>query len=442
MSGPATSGGAAQGRSAGRNFDIIVAGGGVTATAMASLAVARKLAPPGRVAVLAEWLPPPDAREPSEAEWDLRVFAMSRASQRMLTLCGAWQHLPPSRMCAYDRMCVWEAGGREAQGRSPGEGGSLCFDSAELGEPNLGFIVEGRALQIASRRAAGTAGVIFIEAGIAGIEADRTGARIRLRDGRDLHAGLLIAADGAASAVRGLLGIETAGHAYHQDALVAHVRTGKPHLGTARQRFLARGPRACLPLPDGRSSIVWSAVRAEADRLRSLDAAAFGAALTAASGDILGTCELTTPIASFPLKLQYALDYVRPSAVLVGDAAHAVHPLAGQGLNLGFMDCAALAEVLDESAMGDLKARSLGEPRLLRRYERRRKSENLLAAAAMDGLERLFAIDNPLVSRLRGASLSAVNRLPFVKREMAMRAMGLRGDVPAYLKAEPEAFPG
>ena len=262
MSGPATSGGAAQGRSAGRNFDLVVAGGGVTATAMASLAVARKLAAPGRVAVLAEWLPPPDARAASEAEWDLRVFAMSRASQRMLSLCGAWQHLPPSRLCAYERMCVWEAGDREAQRRSPGAAGSLCFDSAELGEPNLGFIVEGRALQIASRRAAGAAGVIFIEAGIDGIEADRSGARIRLRDGRDLQAGLLIAADGAESPVRGLLGIETAGHAYHQDALVAHVRTEKPHLATARQRFLPTGPLAFLPLPDGRSSIVWSAVRA------------------------------------------------------------------------------------------------------------------------------------------------------------------------------------
>jgi 2-octaprenylphenol hydroxylase len=442
LSGPATTGGAAQGRSAGRDFDIIVAGSGVTATAMASLAVARKLAAPGRVAVLAEWLPPLDAPAASGAEWDLRVFAMSRASQRMLTLCGAWQHLPPSRLCAYERMCVWEAGGGDSQGRSPGGAGSLCFDSAELGEPNLGFIVEGRALQIASRRAAGAAGVVFIEAGIAGIEADRSGVRIRLRDGRDIQGELLIAADGAESPVRELLGIETAGHAYHQDALVAHVRTEKPHLGTARQRFLPTGPLAFLPLPDGRSSIVWSALRAEADRLRSLDAAAFGAALTAASGGFLGACELTTPIASFPLKLQYAVDYVRPRAVLVGDAAHAVHPLAGQGLNLGFLDCAVLAEVLDESRKADPKARSLGERRLLRRYERRRKSENLLAATAMDGMERLFAIDDPLVARLRGASLSAVDRLPFVKRELAMRAMGLRGDIPAFLKVEPEAFPG
>jgi 2-polyprenyl-6-methoxyphenol hydroxylase-like FAD-dependent oxidoreductase len=191
------------------------------------------------------------------------------------------------------------------------------------------------------------------------------------------------------------------------------------------------GPLAFLPLPDGRSSIVWSVAREEARRLRSLDAGAFAGALETASEGALGGILLTTEVASFPLQLQVALDYVRPRAVLLGDAGHAVHPLAGQGLNLGLLDCAALAEAL-APASGD--AELLGEPRLLRRYERRRKSENLLAATAFDALERLFSSANPLIERLRGAGLGAVGRLPLIKRELALRALGLAGDVPAFLR--------
>ena len=430
----------------GRDFDFVVVGGGVTAAAMASVLVARKLAVPGRVAIVADRVPPPAAASTiAEANWDLRVFALSRASQRLLTICGAWQLLPPDKLCAYERMCVWDSRGE------PGGRGSITFDCAELGEPNLGFIVESRALQRQCRRAALAAGVVFIEAGIAGIAVDPHHVRIRVNDGREMQSALLIAADGADSPTRKLLGIETAGHAYHQDALVAHVRTEKSHRHTAWQRFLPTGPLAFLPLPDGRSSIVWSVLRAEAARLRSLDPAAFGAALTAASGEVLGACELTTPIASFPLKLQYAVDYVRPRAVLVGDAAHAVHPLAGQGLNLGFLDCAALVDVLSESsgagsgapagapAAAAAGAGCFGEPKLLRRYERWRRSENLLAAAALDGLERLFSSDHPAVARLRVAGLDAVGRVPFVKRRLALRALGLSGDIPAFLKADPEA---
>jgi 2-polyprenyl-6-methoxyphenol hydroxylase-like FAD-dependent oxidoreductase len=165
--------------------------------------------------------------------------------------------------------------------------------------------------------------------------------------------------------------------------------------------------------------------------LRGLDTAAFNAALTAASGEVLGNCELTTPIASFPLRLQYALEYVHPRAVLLGDAAHVVHPLAGQGLNLGFQDCAALAEVLGQAGAGD----SFGQHLLLRRYERWRRSENLLAAGALDALERLFSNADPFTRGLRAAGLSAVGKAPFLKRRLAQRALGVSGDVPAFLKA-------
>jgi len=407
-----------------RDFDVVVVGAGVIGATMAALLGARRLAGSGRVALIADRLPMDAA---AADDWDLRVFALSRASQRLLRLCGTWQRLPQARSFPYERMCVWDASG------APAGAGSMTFDCAEIGEPNLGFIVEGRALTSSSLKSAGAAGAVFIEGSVQSLRVDERQARIRLEDGRDLAAKLVIIADGVASKSRELLGIGTAGHAYHQDALVAHVRTAEPHRSTAWQRFLPTGPLAFLPLPDGRCSIVWSVAREEARRLRSLDAGAFAAALETASDAALGGIELTTEVASFPLQLKVALDYVRTRAVLLGDAGHAVHPLAGQGLNLGLLDCASLAEAL-EPARGD--AELLGEPRLLRRYERRRKSENLLAAAALDALERLFSSSNPLVERLRVAGLGAVGRLPMLKRELALRALGLSGDVPAFLRME------
>lgn len=413
-----------------REFDVVIVGAGATGTVMASLLLVRKLAGTGRVAIVAGATRAEGAQAvaapAASADWDLRVFALSRASQRLLQLCGAWQALPSTRVSPYERMCVWDASG-EPQGA-----GSLTFDCAEIGEPNLGYIVEGRALHDQCLQAARAAGAVVIEAQVDRVAVSDADAYVRLNDGRELRGKLLVAADGAASNTRELLGIGTAGHAYHQDALVAHVRTGKPHQRTAWQRFLTTGPLAFLPLPDGRSSIVWSTARADAARLRALDAAAFGAAVAAASGGVLGEIELTTPIASFPLQLQYALDYVKPRAVLLGDAAHAVHPLAGQGLNLGLLDCAALAQVLGSA---DDRGQ-LGEGRLLRRYERWRKSENLLAAAALDGLERLFSSANSGVARVRSAGLGAVGKIPYLKRRFAQRALGLIGDVPDFLRTD------
>ncbi len=406
--------------SAGRDFDVVIVGAGVVGTVMASLLAARKLCARGRVAIVADGVAP----AAPNADWDLRVFALSRASERLLKACGVWQTLPPQHVFAYERMCVWDARG-EPQGK-----GSLSFDCAEIGEPNLGYIVDGRDLQRQSLQAARSAGTVMIDGTVDSIAAGDTGVSMRLRDGREVRSELLIAADGTHSKTRELLGIDTAGHAYHQDALVAHVRTSKPHCSTAWQRFIGSGPLAFLPLADGRCSIVWSVSLPEAARLRALDGAAFGSALTAASGAALGDCELASPPISFPLKLQYALQYVRPRAVLLGDAAHVVHPLAGQGLNLGLLDCAVLAEVLEEAGT----AGYFGEHKLLRRYERRRRSENLLAATALDGLERLFASLDPWSAGLRGAALSAVDKLKLVKHSLAQRALGLSGDVPAFLK--------
>jgi 2-octaprenylphenol hydroxylase len=408
--------------SGGRDFDVVIVGAGVIGAVMASLLVARKLSAPGRVAIIADRFATAAA---ADADWDLRVFALSRASERLLKGCGAWDALPAQRVFAYERMCVWDAGGE------PNGKGSLCFDCAEMGEPNLGFIVDGRALQWQCLQAARSAGAVLFEAGLEAIITTDTDISLRLSDGRALRSQLLIAADGQESKARALLGVDTAGHVYHQDALVAHVRTAKSHRDTAWQRFLKAGPLAFLPLPDGRSSIVWSVALPEAARLRGLDAEAFGAALTASSGGFLGDCAPSTPPASFPLKLQYALEYARPRAVLLGDAAHVVHPLAGQGLNLGLLDCAVLAEVLGEGGTG-----YFGEHKLLRRFERRRRSENMLVAGALDGLERLFSTANPVGEALRAAGLSAVDKLPLIKRRLAQHALGLAGDVPEFLKAD------
>jgi len=322
-------------------------------------------------------------------------------------------------------MCVWDAGG------TPSGSGSLTFDCAEIGEPNLGYIVDGRALQWQCLQAARAAGVLLIEGTVAKVHAGDDDVALRLNDGRELRGRLLAAADGTESKTRELLGIETAGHAYHQDALVAHVQTARGHANTAWQRFLNTGPVAFLPLNDGRCSIVWSVARSKAGLLRAMDPESFGAALTEASGEALGQCTLTTKLAAFPLKLQYALDYARPRAVLLGDAAHAVHPLAGQGLNLGLLDCAALSQVLSEAG----GVENYGDTKHLRRYERWRRSENVVAAAALDGLERIFSNSDARSMGLRSAGLGAVARMPFVKRGLARRALGLAGDVPEFLKA-------
>jgi 2-polyprenylphenol 6-hydroxylase len=406
-----------------RDFDVLIVGAGVVGAAMGALLLARKLCAPGRVGVIADRLPV-DAG--ADADWGLRVFALSRASERLLRHCRVWDSLPPQRVFAYERMCVWDAGG------APQGMGSLSFDCAEIGEPNLGYIVEGNALQRQCLRQVQAAGAVLIEGGLQRIEIGASHALVGLNDGRELCGTLLIAADGTQSTARELLGIDTAGHAYAQDALVAHVRSAKPHRNTAWQRFLPGGPLAFLPLPDGRSSIVWSVQRVEAQRLRALDATAFAAALTAAADGVLGEVELTTAVASFPLQLQYALHYVRPHALLLGDAAHAVHPLAGQGLNLGLLDCGSLAEVLSDAN----DPQRFGDFRLLRRYERWRRSENLLAATALDALERLFSGTIPGVSGLRAAGLSAVAKLPFLKRQFAQRALGLVGDIPGFLRVD------
>ncbi|MGH8336786.1 MAG: FAD-dependent monooxygenase, partial [Gammaproteobacteria bacterium] len=214
---------------------------------------------------------------------------------------------------------------------------------------------------------------------------------------------------------------------YAQQAIVAHVRTEKSHRDTAWQRFLPTGPIALLPLQDGRVSVVWSLDEARAEEIRTLDDAAFCAAVTQASAGVLGKVTTTTPRAAFPLQRLHANEYVRPRFALVGDAAHAVHPLAGQGVNLGLLDMATLTEVILAAQAGQ---RDIGDLSVLRRYQRARKGDNLAMIIALDSLKRLFSNDIAPLRLLRNAGLRAVDRFTPLKSAFMRRAMGLNGELP------------
>lgn len=394
------------------NTDVAIVGGGAVGAALACA-----LADKGLTLTLI------DAQTPApydpKAEVDLRVFALSMASRRILEALGAWQTVTAARLSPYRDMQVWDAGGK----------GSVHFDSADLGQPELGYIVESSLLQQAlwARLKGNPKAQLVHPARAEALALEEAGATLTLDGGRRLKARLVVAADGAGSATRALAGIEVQQEAYGQRAVVAHVQTELPHQATAWQRFLRTGPVAFLPLADGRCSIVWSADEAEAERILKLDDAGFCAALTTASGSRLGTVQGTSRRVAFPLQRLHAKEYVRPRFALAGDAAHALHPLAGQGVNLGLLDAAALAEVIGDALH---KGRDIGDLGVLRRYERWRKGENLAMIFALDAFKRLFSDENAAISMARNAGLRAVERFTPVKHAFVRRAMGLSGDLP------------
>jgi 2-octaprenylphenol hydroxylase len=400
------------------DFDIVIVGAGMVGTCVATLLAQSQLCPPTRIALI-------DARPPAapapDADIDLRVSAISRATERILTVCGVWDAVRGARIHPYQRMAVWEAGS------APDGPGALHFDAAEVGEPNLGYIVENRWLQWQLFDGAARAGVVIFRQAVTSLELGVTSATVGLADGRQLSASLAIGADGADSPTRGLAGIETRGWGYSQEALLTHVSTEFPHADTARQRFLSTGPIALLPLADGRSSIVWSTTPEQAQALREIDAEDFARAVEQATDRVLGAITAAAPRASFPLRLLHAKEYVRRRLVLVGDAAHAVHPLAGLGVNLGFLDAAALVETLSDARTAGAE---LGDFRVLRRYERWRKGENLAAMGLLDGINRLFTNSNAALADLRRFGLGAVERLGPVKHFFIRRALGTAGELP------------
>jgi 2-octaprenylphenol hydroxylase len=407
-----------------RDFDVIVVGGGMVGTGFAALLGAYAPTEGLKVAMLEPRpVSPPSAAEP----FDLRVSAVSRASQRLLERTGAWPRIVARGAAPYQRMVVWDEQG-SPEGRE-----SICFDAARLGEPDLGHIVENRSVQAALTERATSHGVTLLRAGVAELNQGGEAATIVTTEARKLTAALVVAADGGESVVRKLAGIDTRGWDYGQHAVVAHLQPQRSHAHTAWQRFLSTGPLALLPLADGRVSLVWSTTPGEAAMLTGLDDARFSGQVTAASGGVLGRLEPTTPRAAFPLRLLHALSYTGPRVALIGDAAHGVHPLAGQGVNLGFMDAAALAQSLGE---GLARGADPGDVAPLRRYERWRKAENIPAMALMDGLKRLFSNSDPGLSWLRRTGLALADRSGPLKRSLIEHAMGLAGDVPGPVARE------
>lgn len=404
--------------SAATRFDVIIVGGGpVGATLGALLAGGAAGARRQRVLLLEKSLP---TVAPQPAGRDLRVFALSRASERVLDTAGAWPRLLAMRGAAnpYERMHVWPSFAE------PRGDGSLTFDAAEMGEPNLGCIVANDALQYAALTAFLAEGGEARVAQLYDVVFEAHAVRL-LSSAGEFSARLVVGADGGRSLVRQAAGLGTESTDYGQLAIVANVTTAAPHEHTAWQRFLDDGTLALLPLASGESSIVWSLPRARALALLEASPEEFAAELTAASARVLGPLALASERRSFPLRRVSAAQYVRERCALVGDAAHIVHPLAGQGANLGFLDAAALAEVLADAADEDP-----GALRLLRRYERWRKSDNEAMSLSMSLLNRFLASgDDPLAALLQ-RGLGVVGRSALLRRPFAERALGLGGELP------------
>lgn len=405
-----------------RDFDIVVIGGAMAGAAAAALLAADPKTGSLRIALVE----PRPATTPAAADpFDLRVSALSRASQRLLERTGAWPAVQARGAAAYECMVVWD------QRSDPAGPAALRFDAAELGEPDLGHIVENRAVQAALLARAQQAGVVLLETDFARLEAGDAAVTIALADGRDYRAALAVGADGSDSAVRTQAGIGVRGRRYDQRAVVTHLRSAKPHAATAWQRFLDTGPLALLPLADGRVSLVWTTTPALAQELAGCTDKEFSTRVTEASAGILGRLECTAPRASFPLRILQANQYAAHRIALVGDAAHTVHPLAGQGINLAFLDVAALVDVAGDAVQaGD----DPGERRALRRYERWRKAEALPAIVLLDGIQKLFQGDGELRSRLRRSGLELVQAARPLKRIFMQRALGISGEVPASLR--------
>jgi len=408
------------------DFHIVIVGGGMVGACAGALAAVDPRLAELRIAVLEAH--PPAA--PPQGDVDLRVSAVSRASQRILTAVGAWPLVPPQSLSPYEEMIVWDAASK------PGGAGAIHFSASATSEPNLGHIVENRRLQWAlydcppfRQR------VTLLRAELAGLTLERDRAVVSLGDGRVLSAALVVGSDGAASLSRKLAGIETAGWNYDQRALVTHVRTERPHARTAWQRFLADGPIAYLPLADGRSSIVWTTRPAHAEHLAACPPEQASQEIEQALDGVLGKVEVAAPRMHFPLRLTHARQYCKERFALVGDAAHSIHPLAGQGVNLGFLDCAALVQVLAQELADGGTVEALAELRVLRRYERWRKSENLIALGMVDGLNRLFSTSDETLGWIRRSGLGAVNRSALAKRFFIGRALGTAGELPRVARS-------
>jgi 2-octaprenylphenol hydroxylase len=385
-------------------FDVAVVGSGV-----AGLATALGLAQQGlKVALIG---PRVRIHKPSpEAPWDARIYALAPGSAALLERLGVWGRVDAERVCPVERMRVFGDAGDE-----------LTFDAYAATVERLATIVEESELaRVLDAACDYQPAITRVDAAFQGLDTSSGAVTLQLADGRSATASLLVGADGANSAVRAAAGINAELKPYRQTALVANFACERPHLNTAWQWFTDEGIVALLPMPGDRVSLVWSAPEALAPQLQALDPPAFAGRVAERARQVTGSLTLLGAVHAFPLRLLTVGRLVGPSLALVGDAAHVVHPLAGQGLNLGLQDVDALLKAVGERE----PFRACGDPAVLRRYERARAEAIGLMRFATDGLARLFAVDDPLVRGARNAGMSLVDRLGPVKSRLIRQALG------------------
>lgn len=396
-------------------YDIIIVGGGMVGLAMAAALAKTSL----KIAVIERSnFSPIDLN----SQLNTRVSAISPGNQIFLSELNAWQQLVESRVADYELMKVWDADGS----------GKVEFDAAELAQPKLGSIVENNNLRMALHKSLLNSANVGLIANTE-IEAIETSVnKVELLIGeltsgtssqRIIRAKLLIGADGAFSSVRQHLNISCDEMPYQQTAFVANVITEKPHQDTAWQRFTPQGPVAFLPLPEPNlCSVVWSIDNSHAEKLKSLSKKEFAVKLANAFENKLGRVDLVSDFQGFPLVKRHAQSYLADRCVLIGDAAHTIHPLAGQGVNLGFQDVACLSELISQLLA---KQRDIGLKQNLRRFERQRKAENSLMQESMSGFKWLFSQQNMPLTLARNWAMTRVNNASLLKQIIIQRAMGL-----------------
>ena len=382
-------------------FDVVIIGGGLVG---ASLAAALKSS--GLSLALLERASAPAGI----AGWDNRIYAISPGNAEFLAGCGAWQHLDMQRVQTVSAMRVFGD-----------EGAELEFSAYQIGAPELNFILENRQLQQALwQELAQQENLTLIQStSCSNLTWQENSAEIKLEDGREIHAKLIVGADGRDSWVRQQAGISAAPSDYEQQGVVANFTVDKPHRGTAFQWFQPDGILALLPLPQQMVSMVWSVSPEKSATLLALPPADLCAQVAEASRHMLGSLALVTPPAAFPLRILKLPHIIAPRLALIGDAAHNVHPLAGQGVNLGFRDARELARILlDRGAQQDC-----GNMQLLRRYERARREDIVSMQFTTDALKRLFNNRNPILRRARNFGLAITNQLTPLKKLLARHAL-------------------
>jgi 2-octaprenylphenol hydroxylase len=388
-----------------QEFDIVIIGAGIVGATLAALLAKTN----SKIAVVESTQT--NTFDPS-SDFELRVSAISRASQRALDSAGAWQSIVSKRAHPYQTMHVWDQGGS----------GEIRFDARDVGEPDIGCIVENSVIQssLVEVLESSTTIQFFCPSKIISLSQNGDSQIVILDTGEQLKSPLVVGADGPRSPVRELAGLSVSREDYGQKGLVAVVKTEHSHQDTAWQRFLSGGPLAFLPLNQGYSSIVWSLPADQADRMLKLDDAEFKCQLAEAFEYKLGAIVELGIRAAFPLVGSHAERYVAQGVALLGDAAHTIHPLAGQGVNLGIKDAVALADILSP-----LSTREWGSFKRLRQYERARKGDNLVTLKAMEGFKLLFGHHSSIVKQARNTGLNIFNTMPIVKQQIMRKAMGL-----------------